>query len=437
MLSRIFRAQLCHRYRGTGIGPTGGIAVHGVGDHLSIGERIAFYRRRRGYTQPVLAGLVGRGTDWLAKIERGERPPPRIDKLTELSRVLRVPLGNLIGQPVLVEDENEQDDVPAVRDALMSPRRLSRLLYGPATDGAIATPRPTAEFVERAWDDYQAGRLGNVIAALPGLLETARQLEDSSTTSSGTREECWAVSARTHHLAATTLAKIGESDISWLAAERAMRAADESGNPLVLASAARSGTHALLANGRYDDAMDLGHTTATWLRTRVQANDPAALSLLGMIFLRAAVAAARHQDRAAAADLLGQAELLAAELGSDENYWKTGFGPTNVVLHKLSAALDLGDVQYVVARGGINVAHIPVERGISYRIDLARAYSLAGQDDDSFSELVAAERTSPQLVRNNPRVRDTLRDLLKRAPVTSASRSSTLFAMAQRCRAVR
>jgi hypothetical protein len=184
--------------------------------------------------------------------------------------------------------------------------------------------------------------------------------------------------------------------------------------------------------------MDLGHTAANWLRTRVvQANEPAAMSLLGMIFLRAAVAAARHQDRATAADLLGQAEVLAALLGSDENYWKTGFGPTNVALHRLSTALDLGDVQYVVTHGGINVAHVPVERGVSHRIDLARAYSLAGQDDDSFSELVAAERTSPQLVRNNPRVRDTLRDLVKRAPVTAASRSSTLFAMAQRCRAIR
>ncbi|WP_406176127.1 hypothetical protein [Streptomyces canus] len=30
--------------------------MRGLGDHLSIGERIAFYRKRRGYTQEVLAG---------------------------------------------------------------------------------------------------------------------------------------------------------------------------------------------------------------------------------------------------------------------------------------------------------------------------------------------------------------------------------------------
>ncbi|MGI5136965.1 helix-turn-helix domain-containing protein [Streptomyces sp. CA-106110] len=99
--------------------------MRGLGDHLSIGERIAFYRKRRGYTQEVLAGLVGRSTDWLAKIETGRRKPPRIDMLAELSRILRVPLGDLLGQTVLMDDERQQDDVPAVRDALMSPRRLS------------------------------------------------------------------------------------------------------------------------------------------------------------------------------------------------------------------------------------------------------------------------------------------------------------------------
>ncbi|GHB21411.1 hypothetical protein GCM10010306_012530 [Streptomyces umbrinus] len=96
--------------------------MRGLGDHLSIGERIAFYRKRRGYTQEVLAGLVGRSTDWLAKIETGRRKAPRVDMLAELSRILRVPLGDLLGQAVLMEDERQQDDVPAVGDALMRPR---------------------------------------------------------------------------------------------------------------------------------------------------------------------------------------------------------------------------------------------------------------------------------------------------------------------------
>ncbi|WP_237404952.1 helix-turn-helix domain-containing protein [Actinacidiphila reveromycinica] len=88
--------------------------MRGLGDHLTIGERIAFYRKRRGYTQEVPAGLVGRSTDWLAKAESGRRRPPRVDMLAELARVLRVPLGDLLGQSVLLEDDNQLDDVPAV-----------------------------------------------------------------------------------------------------------------------------------------------------------------------------------------------------------------------------------------------------------------------------------------------------------------------------------
>jgi transcriptional regulator with XRE-family HTH domain len=253
--------------------------MRGLGDHLSVGERIAFYRKRRGYTQEVLAGLVGRSTDWLAKAESGRRKPPRIDMLAELPRILRVPLGDLVGQAMLVEDERRQDDVPAIRNALMSPRRLSRLLFGPEADAQLPTPTPVTARVEKAWNDYQGGRLGSVIAALPALIQTAQELEDRAGRNAEDRRDCWAVSARTHHLAATTLAKVGESDISWLAAERAMRAADASDDPLVLASAARSGAHALLANGRYEHAMELGEATASWLSSRVAENDPAALSL--------------------------------------------------------------------------------------------------------------------------------------------------------------
>ncbi|UUN28584.1 helix-turn-helix domain-containing protein [Streptomyces sp. FIT100] len=410
--------------------------MRGLGDHLSIGERIAFCRKRRGYTQEVLAGLVGRSTDWLAKAETGRRKPPRIDMLAELARILRVPLGDLVGQSMLVEDEKQQDDVPAVRDALMSPRRLSRLLFGPEADAQLPTPAPVAVRVEKAWNDYQGGRLGSVIAALPALLQTAQELEDRAARREEDRRDCWAVSARTHHLAATTLAKIGESDISWLAAERAMQAADASDDPLVLASAARSGTHALLANGRYEAAMELGEATARWLAPQVEESDPSALSLLGMIHLRAAVAAARHQDRPTAAGLLSRAEALADDLGSDENYWQTGFGPTNVLLHRLSIELDLDNVAYVVENGRINVDHMPQERSVSHRIDFARALSLAGHGDEAFAELRKAERTSPQLVRNNPRVRETLRDLTKQSPVTAGARSSEVFVMAQRCRAV-
>ncbi|MPZ95593.1 MAG: helix-turn-helix domain-containing protein [Propionibacteriales bacterium] len=44
--------------------------MRGSGETLSVGERVAFHRRRRGSTRNVLAELVGRSEDWLSKIER-------------------------------------------------------------------------------------------------------------------------------------------------------------------------------------------------------------------------------------------------------------------------------------------------------------------------------------------------------------------------------
>ena len=141
--------------------------VRGGGDSMTTGERIAFYRARRGLTQSQLANLVGRRTDWLSKIERGERQLRKVDLLTDLARVLRISLTDLLGQPVLMEDEQERDDIPAIRDALMAPGRLSRVLYRPPETSEPPDLARSAQLVEFLWADYQAGRLGNVVANLP------------------------------------------------------------------------------------------------------------------------------------------------------------------------------------------------------------------------------------------------------------------------------
>lgn len=214
--------------------------------------------------------------------------------------------------------------------------------------------------------DYQRGVLGRVVDTLPSLIETAQQLEDVASHPTNDTRACWAVSVRTYHLAATTLSKIGEADLAWIAAECAMHAADQADDPLVLASAARAGTHALLAVGPFEDALNRGSTAADWLSPQVAGSDPNALSLYGDAPSADCVAAARLQDRRTAIELLNRAHIAAEQLGVDANYWQTGFGSTNVQLHRLSAVLDLEDVDYVVDRGpGVDVDHLPTERGVS------------------------------------------------------------------------
>jgi hypothetical protein len=312
----------------------------------------------------------------------------------------------------------------------MAPRRLSRTLFGRTDTEPWIDPDRAAQFTEQMWSTYQSGRLGRVLAELPRLIETGQHLEDAATPED---RRGWAVSARIHHLATTALSKVGEGDLAWIAAERAMYAADQTEDPLVLASAARAGTHALLASGRFDDAVELGDTAAEWMRHHLREDDPDALSLFGMLRLRTAVATARRHDRAATTELLEQARQAAERLGHDGNHWQTGFGPTNVELHQISTALDLGDVDHVIRRGpSVTASGLPAERQVSHMIDVARALGLAAQDADATDLLLDAERIAAPLVRHNPVVRETVKSMYRR----SGAANRTLGGLAERCRAL-
>lgn len=181
--------------------------------------------------------------------------------------------------------------------------------------------------------------------------------------------------------------------------------------------------------------MALGERAAQWLQNNGPRDDPAASSLLGMLHLRAAVAAARHQDRPTAANLLDRAEQAAEVVGRDANLWMTGFGPTNVRVHRMAVALDLGDVAIVAERGAtLDASSLPMERRVTLLIDVGRAQTLLGRDEDALSTFLQAEGLAAQLVRHSTVVRESVRRLYRRAGHTG--RSTRLLGLAERCRAV-
>ena len=66
-------------------------------DREAAGQRIARARRRRGLSQAVLAGLIGRSESWLSQVERGKRGVDSHSVLVRLSEVLRVDIEELTG----------------------------------------------------------------------------------------------------------------------------------------------------------------------------------------------------------------------------------------------------------------------------------------------------------------------------------------------------
>src|SRR3954468_7610863 len=96
--------------------------MRGLGEDMTIGQRVAWYRARRGLTQEVLAGMVARTTDWLGKIENGGAKLERLSVIKSLVDALDVTVGDLLGEPSIVDwtPEASMRTVTLLREALMS-----------------------------------------------------------------------------------------------------------------------------------------------------------------------------------------------------------------------------------------------------------------------------------------------------------------------------
>jgi transcriptional regulator with XRE-family HTH domain len=77
--------------------------MRGMTNNLTIGERVAWYRRRRGMSQEVLADMVGRTVDWLSKVENNRVDLDRLSVIKALADTLDVSLGDLLSEPSLMD----------------------------------------------------------------------------------------------------------------------------------------------------------------------------------------------------------------------------------------------------------------------------------------------------------------------------------------------
>jgi transcriptional regulator with XRE-family HTH domain len=386
--------------------------MRGIGADLTIGERVAWYRRRRGLSQQVLANLVDRTEDWLNKVENNRIQLDRLSVITALARELDITLGDLLAEPSLVEwsAETGRRTVPELRKALLTYRQL------------IPTPteseaQPVDGLMTRVlavWDAYQAARFGYTITALPGLISdldiAVRQYDATE------RVRCQRLLALTYQAATGVLTKVGEADLACVSAQRGYDLAEQTGERVVLASLTRSVTHALLAAGRFDDAVQVTSDASSLIEPLGSRSSRAYISVYGTPFLTGAMAAARADDRSTVQGFLEEADEAARRLRGDDNLVWTAFGPTNVAIHRVATAMELGDVQVAIDLGTrIDVAQLPVERRVRHRLEVARAYSATGDRETALGMLLAAERDAPEQVQHHSLSRDLVLTWLRRS----------------------
>jgi hypothetical protein len=186
--------------------------------------------------------------------------------------------------------------------------------------------------------------------------------------------------------------------------------------------------------GHHGTAKELTINAAGVLEPGLGSASPAHLSAYGALLMKGAMAAAYQGDRVSTRALLAEAEVTAHRLGADANHCHTAFGPTNVNLHRVSAAVALGDGGVAVEQARrVHPQQLPVlERRANYLLDVARGHGQVNQDTEALRLLLAAERAAPEEVRYQPVARALVVDLLRH----ERRRNPELRALASRVSAV-
>jgi transcriptional regulator with XRE-family HTH domain len=374
----------------------------------ALGRRIAAERRRRGLSQPELARMIDRSVAWVSQVERGVRKVDRMSVLETVAAALDIPLAELAAEaPVVAAVTEEPPGASGLRLVLSGAHALQAMLDGPRAP-AVSTLRTRTR---KAWELTHAGRyaeltdlLGNLV---PDLETAARTVPDNQ------RAEAFELLATTYQACSAALAKIGETDAAWIAADRAMAAAEHADNAMLVAAGAFRLVFVFIAAHHYDQAEETARTAAAALQRKADQGDSQAMSLWGGLTLQRAVIAARVNDADTAYSELGQARQVAERLGDNRNEFNTEFGPTNVRLYEISVAVDLGDAGRALrAAANVDMTGLSAERQGRTLLDVARAHTQRRQTSEAVTTLIQAEDIAPELVRGHDLTRQLVSDLL-------------------------
>ena len=384
------------------------------GDREAAGQRIARARRRRGLSQAVLAGLVGRSESWLSQVERGKRGIDSHSVLMRLAEVLRVDIEELTGS-------GDQDEIG--RRAYPAASLIDQAMMGYGTPGPLGGREEQEREVSldflraqalSTYQAYQATRYEATGRILPGLIHA---VERAARVAGSASPAAYEVRALVYDTAAALLSRVGEPFLAWAAADRAMFAAEHSGDPLLAAASAWRLSYMITGRKHPQKALELAMTAIAALERTMRASSPERLSVYGALHLAAATAAAASFDRATTESLLATARGIADRTG-EANHMGTAFGPVNVAIHAISASLKLGDPRTATETGeALDLTAMPtglVGRHTQVNLDLARAYAITRKEAAAVNLLLAAERLSPQLVRYDQSTGDVLTELLRR-----------------------
>ncbi|GGZ67070.1 helix-turn-helix domain-containing protein [Streptomyces echinoruber] len=380
-------------------------------DHT--GARIAEQRKLARLTQRQLADRLPYSYSLLTQVECGARPATA-DFVAACAKALNVDVTVLTGQPYVTELQRDR------LAELVRPIRESLDLYdlGPNPD---LTVRPAEQLIAGAGtlcEEVRATHLRKAARDLPGLIA-----ELTHTAWSTPSTELWQALASAYRTAHDISVKLGYYDLSAVALDRMDWAAQRASNACL--AAVRQYMRALMyfREGEYRIGQRLvasGHSVVAQAdKTRE------ALAVTGQLHLGASVISARAEDAAAVKVHIGEARRIAKRIGDASDVHWLSFGPTNVDLHEMSAAVEMRQYDDALKKARKISKALPSRLATSRRahflIDRARTEMETGNTEDALKSLVEARRVAPEQTRYHPAARETITGLVhlsRRTPDT-------------------
>lgn len=394
-----------------------------VAPDLPIGDRIRHYRQTQHRRQDVIAGLVGITPDYLSQIERGLKIPT-LPVLHAIARELGVPTAALLAESADTGASPSDTTAPAITQALMG--------YGPPRSAPAVRPHLLRERVEQAWRSWQTSptRFTEAASVLPALIADTEHAVRAHRTDAdpGARRETLRVAADLYFLLRSYLRRTGRVDLSLMAADRAVRAAEDADDPLRIAAASWNLGHVLLATQEPEGAEEVAMRSIEQLRPHIRDGEQGYAAMAGALQLVAVVAAARRRDWWAARDRLAKHARPAAGKAGEGNVMWTVFGPTNVELHQVSIEMEAGEAgEALRAADAVDTTALPsLERSFTFTLEVARCYDLRREDAAVLLHLLELEQLAPEDLARTTMARDLVLGLVRRARVMHARQAEAL-----------
>lgn len=303
---------------------------------------------------------------------------------------------------------------PEAIPSALAPLATALLSAPQAPAGAQAV---LADEAVRIWRLRQAARYRELAAGLPEALTRARSREaepDANWSPTG-------LAALAHlYNAASSLAKnLGSFELAGIAADRAVRTADRTGDPLLAGAAAYRLANVLLSAGHNASARALAVSAADRLRPILTAT-ASHTAMWGALLATAAQAAGREHAAAEAWELLGASKVAAGLLAVEQADLFSVFGPASWLVHAVNIAADLGDGAEATRRAAqIPAGRLPpmlAERRAFLLLGKARGHALRADLTAATETLLEAEQAAPEEFRHNTEARKLVLQLLTAGP---------------------